>query len=117
MGRDYSIIYNNGVFKHLDTCKAWRTIGHITVKAYLMGGLDALNYPSRSSIDQYYLVKNREELRSDIEYVLSFDALYIGKLFDGGWVIISGLLQHEPLEDRYRILVGGREYKGYIEPL
>ncbi|WP_052833789.1 hypothetical protein [Staphylothermus marinus] len=117
MGRDYSIIYNNGVYKHLDTCKAWRTMGHIKVKACLAGGLDALNYPSKSNIDKYYVLKNTKKLRGDIEYVLSFDALYIGKLFDGGWVIISGLLQHDQLEDKYRILVGGREYKGYIEPL
>lgn len=116
MEKDYSIIYNDNVFKPLETCHKWRTLRPVSIKASLVGGLDALNYPSKSLIDEYSLIKG-SNLRGDIEYVLSFDALYIGKLFDGGKVIISGLLQHNPLNDKYRILVGGREYKGYIEPI
>jgi predicted nucleotidyltransferase len=114
----YSIIFNDGVFRSIDNCDKWRSIGYVVLSADLSGGLEALNYPSKSLLENYRILKtNTPNIRSEIKYVLSFEALYIGQLFDGGRVVINGLLQYNDLEDYYRVVVGVREYNGYIKPI
>jgi predicted nucleotidyltransferase len=116
--RMYSIIFNDGVFRSIDNCDKWRSVGYAILLADLSGGLEALNYPSKSLFNNYKVLKtNIDSISSEIEYVLSFEALYIGQLFDGGKVLINGLLQYNDLEDYYRVVVGVREYNGYIKPI
>ncbi len=111
-GREYSIIYNSGVYKPMETMEKWDMIGLIKVKAYIGGGLDGLNYPSKGLIDEYRVIQSTKPLKSNIEYVLSFEALYIPLLYEGGWALINGLLQYSWDKDSYRVVLGVKEYKG-----
>ncbi len=111
--REYSIIYNDMMYRSLDNSIYWKTIGSAKLYIELAGGFEALNYPSRSNIDHWRLVEGVEP-RSDVEYILSFEALYIPVLYEGGRVETYGLLQHDQLNDRYRLLIGVREKPTYI---
>ncbi len=111
-GREYSILYNNGVYKPMETMERWDTIGSVRVKAYINGGLEGLNYPSLGLIEEYEIIYSSKPLKTDIEYVLSFEALYIPILYEGGWALIDGLLQYSIDRGTYRIILGVKEYKG-----
>lgn len=115
-GTEYSIIYNDGIYRIGEECAAWKTIGSVLIEAHVGGGLEALNYPSIGRIEEWRYVEGISP-RGDIVEVISFNALFISFLFEGGRGLIKGLLQHDPLRDVYRVLVGGIESPGYIMPL
>lgn len=115
-GVEYSIIYNDGIYRIGEECTAWKTIGSIVIEAHVGGGLEALNYPSIGRIEEWKHVEGMIP-KSDVVEVVSFNALFTSFLYDGGRGLIKGLLQHDPLRDVYRVLVGGIESPGYIMPL
>lgn len=115
-GREYSIIYNDGVYRRIDNCESWRSIGFIEVKVVIESGLDALNYPSKSSIVNWEFIRGAKP-DSDIEHILSFEALYIPLFLEGGKAYVRGLLQYQPIDGVYRVLVGVSEGLTYIKPI
>lgn len=115
-GREYSFIYNDGVLKLVDNMPVWKTIGVIEAEIIFSKYYDALNYPSKGIIEKWSFRKGVYP-NSDIEYVLSFEALYMPILYEGGHAIVRGLLQYNYVDDTYRILVGVKETKTFIKPL
>ena len=115
-GREYSLIYNDGLPRILDNCIPWITLGSIEFKASIDGRIDALNYPSIGCIHEWEFIRGVQP-RSDIEYLLSFEALYTPLFYEGGRCIARGLLQYSPIDDRYRVVVGIRETINYVKPI
>lgn len=113
-GREYSIIYSNGVYRDAFTMPSYKNIGPITIRAYVSGSITALNYPSISKIEKYSLTKGAN-VPMDIDEVVSFEAVFMPALLEGGEYIISGLLQCS--SESCRVLIGGREAGGYIAPI
>lgn len=111
-GREYSLIYNDGLYRDLSYGDNWCSLGSVEGYLELDGGLDALNYPSRGVIDKFSYV-NGVEPGSDPDYVLSFEALYVPLLYEGGRCYVKGLLQVNEY-GQYRILVGVVEDKTFM---
>jgi predicted nucleotidyltransferase len=110
--RDYSILYNDGIPRRLGEENVWRNIGVATITADIEGGIEGLNYPSSSKVGKY-IVEGAQHIPGSIEEILSFEALYIPILYEGGNARIRGLLQCNA-EGKCRILVGVREEPGWI---
>lgn len=115
-GREYSFIYNDGIFKLLDNMSSWETIGVVKAEALFTGGFEALNYPTMGVIESWRYLDGANP-RGDLEYVLSFEALYMPLFYEGGKAIVRGLLQYNSVDDTYRVLVGVKEEKTFIKPL
>jgi len=110
---DYSIIYNDGVYKHIDLMEPWQSIGMIKAKVCIEPfQVSALNYPSEAYV-------HRCETCDDIEIrmITSYEALYIPFLYEGGCAVIEGLLQKSTWYGDYRIVVGVAENRGKIVPV
>ena len=115
-GREYSIIYNDGVRGFIENSPRWDTVGVVEVKAEFLGSVDALNYPTKGVVGEWVYLDGVNP-SSDIDHVLSFEALYMPLFYEGGWGVVRGLLQHDPVNDIYRVLVGVRETRSYVKPL
>ncbi|MEM1628222.1 MAG: nucleotidyltransferase domain-containing protein [Desulfurococcaceae archaeon] len=119
MNREYSIIYNNGVYEDMALKPPFKTLGSICIEVELDKSVDGLNYPSMGKVLSYRIVgQSSVDIPYDIVEVLSFEALYIPGLYEGGIFIVEGLLQCSDQLGACRVLIGGREYPGrlyYIE--
>lgn len=113
-GREYSIIYSSGVHGLSASERFFKTLGVIEAEVSLAGGVEALNYPSRSRVDRYKVIRGVVP-PADILFVESFESLYIPLLYEGGKAFTRGLLQCSRGE--CRILVGVIEEKGLIAPV
>lgn len=111
--REYSIIYINDRYYAMENSPRWRSIGPVVIEAHLSGGLEGLNYPSWTRVDEYRVLTGVMP-KSDIIGVLSFEALYIPILYEGGKARINGLLQVNPDTEEYRVIVGVVEHRGSI---
>jgi len=111
--REYSLIYNDGVYRELDNCIRWRSLGVYEAYVELAGGLDALNYPSTGLVEKTVYARGVEP-RGDPLFIVSFEALYTPALYEGGRFYVRGLLQHNIDRDLYRLIVGVREAKSFI---
>ncbi len=111
-GKEYSIIYNDGIPQGFNGEDPWISRGIIRVEGILCGGLDGLNYPSRVCIENYRVLEGYVD--SPIVEIISFEALYIPLFYEGGKAIVEGLLQYNNVRDVYRIMVGVVEYPGRI---
>ncbi len=112
MDKEYSIIYNKGVREEFTGTSNWITKRIVKIKAYLRGGLEGLNYPLKTSIEEYEVLEGYAS--TQITEILSFEALYMPLFYEGGEALITGLLQYNLSEDTCRIIVGGVEYPGKI---
>jgi len=108
-GREYSVVYNKGVWRDVLNLPYYRTLGRTRMIAEVEGGLEALNYPASSKITSYRIIEARELPVYDIEEVLSFEALFIPGLFEGGVFEVNGLLQCSPVLETCRVVLGVRE--------
>ncbi|WP_245526401.1 hypothetical protein [Desulfurococcus mucosus] len=112
-GREYSVTYSGNIHGSLSVLQGFRTIGVTEITAELSGGVDALDYPSKSRIERYRVIGG-SNTPFDIVYVESFESLYTPLLYEGGKAFIRGLLQCS--QGLCKILVGGVEEKGFIAP-
>jgi hypothetical protein len=108
-GKEYSVIYNNGVRGEIFTLPAYKTLGRVKLVVEIRGGLEALNYPSLSEVLSYKLLEAGIINPFDIGEILSFEALYIPGLFEGGLFEVNGLLQCNYIDESCRIVVGVHE--------
>ena len=110
---DYSIIYNNGIYRQLDLMEPWRNMGVIKAKICIEPyQVSALNYPSEAYVHRCEAPSNIE-----IRMITSYEALYIPFLYEGGCAIVEGLLQKSVWYGDYRIVVGVAENRGKIIPV
>jgi predicted nucleotidyltransferase len=114
-GRDYSIIYNDGVYREVINAPVYRTLGRSKIVADVSGGLSGLNYPSSSRILSYKIKSSNIPPPFDITEVLSFEALYIPALYEGGVFEIDGLLQCSFVIEDCRLTIGVYEEKTYMK--
>ncbi|MEM1635800.1 MAG: hypothetical protein QXF49_04930 [Thermosphaera sp.] len=112
----YSIIFDRDYGESILLKPSYHTLGVIIIVGVIEGGLEALSYPSSSKLSQYVIVKSSVNPPYPIDEIVSFDSLYIPVLFEGGKALIKGLLQCSSVTESCRILVGGVEEKGFIEP-
>lgn len=112
--REYSIIYNDGIYRNAMSLPSFRTMGVVKIVADVYGGVDALNYPSRGDILVYRVIEYSSEIPYEIKEVLSYEALYIPGLYEGGIFEINGLIQCSAFLESCRVLLGAVEYKGYM---
>lgn len=119
MDREYSVIYNNGRYEDISLKPPFKTLGVIHVEVELSGDVDGLNYPSIGRVLSYRVSSSLGlNMPYDIKEVMSFEALYIPGIYEGGRFIVEGLLQCSDQLGVCRVLIGGREYPGklrYIE--
>jgi len=73
-GKEYSVIYNNGVRGEIFTLPAYKTLGRVKLVVEIRGGLEALNYPSLSEVLSYKLLEAGIINPFDIGEILSFEA-------------------------------------------
>lgn len=112
-GREYSISYNDGIYRSMENSEKWINIGFIEGLVLFEGRLEALNYPSIGFIESFEY-RGGVKPCSDPIYVLSFEALYTPVFYEGGKCMVRGLLQVND-EGVCRILVGIRETRSYIK--
>lgn len=112
--REYSVIYNDNVFKYIDNSEIWISIGVSEGFLEIESSTSALNYPTHGSIVKYRHV-NGLKPRNDPEYILSFEAIYTPLFYEGGECFARGILQYNPLRDTYRLLIGVHEEKTFIK--
>jgi len=115
-GREYSILYNNGIYSSILNKPEWKTLGKTKIIVEIEPSIDGLNYPSIGRISKWNHISGIIP-RGDVSYILSFEALYIPLFFEGGKAQVEGLLQYSKVLDEYRVLVGVKEYLGRIIPL
>lgn len=106
--REYSVIYNSGARGPIDSGEGWTSLGASEVLVELAGSLKALDYPSIGLVESWKHLSGARP-RSDLSYVLSFEALYTPLFYEGGKCILRGLLQHDPIREIYRLVVGVSE--------
>ncbi|MEM4481593.1 MAG: hypothetical protein QXK88_01090 [Desulfurococcaceae archaeon] len=115
-GREYSIIYNDGVRRDALTLPTFRNGKPIKAIVELEGGLDALSYPSYSRVLSWRAPKTASrDAPHDIEGILSYETVYMPALYEGGLFEIDGLLQCCDLTETCRVLLGGAEYRGTMK--
>lgn len=113
-GKMYSVTYNDGVFRCLSTMPRFETMGVIRVLARVPGGSEALNYPSVGAVESYRVLSGVNPVY-DITRVMSYEALYMTGLYEGGLFEIEGLLQCSGEEGSCRLLLGSLEYRGTMK--
>lgn len=114
-GREYSLIYNDGIYREVYTMPSYKTRGILKAVIEVQGGLQALNYPSIGLVDDCRIIEVQGKVDYDVNYVMSYEALYIPGLYEGGLFEVSGLLQCSTLEETCRVVIGSREYKGTMK--
>lgn len=110
-GREYSVVFNDGVYRDVLLLPGFKSIGLVEVIAEISGDLSALNYPSRARVLSYRVVKSPVKVPYDLTEVISYEALYTTGLYEGGFFEIRGLLQCSEYLNTCRVLVGVREYE------
>ncbi len=113
-GREYSVIYSDGIYREVLTMPAYESVGIVKMLARISGGLEALNYPSMSRIESYRLVEFRGRIPYEIGYLMSYEAVYIPGLYEGGSFEVDGLVQCSMLEESCRVTLGAVEYRGSL---
>lgn len=114
-GREYSLIYNDGIYRDIMLLPSYRTIGICKLIAELEGGIYALNYPSRSRVIKYRVLESNCRFPYELIEVLSYEALYIPGLYEGGLFELNGVLQCSDRAGSCRIMIGGIEHPGYMK--
>jgi len=98
--------------------KIFVNLSPIKVRAYVQPRqCSALLYPSRVIIDKYQVMSESINLKFRIIEVTSYEYIYSPLLYEGGELIIEGLLQLVLPHNYYRILVGGSEHPGFVKRL
>lgn len=115
-GRDYSIIYSNGIYADILTAPAYRSVQRVKAEATLAGGIEALNYPSVTRVEGLRLIEGAEP-PFPVEEIMSFESLYIPGLFEGGRYLVEGLLQCSQALETCRIVLGIAEAPTRLIPL
>jgi len=113
-GREYSFIYNDGLYVNAYNTDQWLSIGDVELNIVFHGCPDALNYPAKGCVEESTYIRGFNP-SSDIDHVLSFEALYTPLFYEGGKGIVRGLLQYNPRTGLYRVVVGVRETTSYIK--
>ncbi|MEM4718197.1 MAG: hypothetical protein QXE81_05505 [Desulfurococcaceae archaeon] len=113
--KEYSLIYNDGIYRDVMLLPSYRTVGVSKLIVELEGGIYALNYPSKSRVLKYRVLESNCHVPYDVVEVLSFEALYIPGLYEGGLFEVSGLLQCDDHENLCRLMIGGVEHQGYMK--
>jgi predicted nucleotidyltransferase len=114
-GKEYSVIYSDALCEDIMLKPAYKTLGVARIVAEVEGGVRGLNYPSTSKVITYKVVSSTATPRYDIAEVVSFEALYIPGLFEGGLFEIEGLLQCSDVVESCRLLIGARESRTYMK--
>lgn len=114
-GREFSVIYNRGSQRDLFALPSFITIGRGSFKLELEGGIYALDYPSISRITKYKIVESSLLPPYDLVEVVSFEALFIPGLFEGGSFEASGIVQCSDALGYCRLLLGIHEYRGFLK--
>jgi len=113
-GREYSLIYNNGLHVNAYNTDLWLSVGDVELNIVFHECLDSLNYPAKGCIERSTYVRGCNPT-GDIDHVLSFEALYTPLFYEGGRGFVRGLLQYNPRTGLYRVLVGVRETISYVK--
>ncbi|MEM1803403.1 MAG: hypothetical protein QXR80_02755, partial [Desulfurococcaceae archaeon] len=106
---------NDGTYKDVFLMPSYITRGIVRAVLEVHGDLRALNYPSIGMVTNYRIVESRCKVDYDISYLMSYEALYVPGLHEGGVFEVSGLLQCSGVEETCRILVGSHEYRGFMK--
>jgi len=114
-GKEYSVIYSDAICEDIMLKPAYKTLGVARIVAEVEGGVRGLNYPSTSKVITYKVVSSTATPRYDIAEAVSFEALYIPGLFEGGLFEIEGLLQCSDVVESCRLLIGARESRTYMK--
>lgn len=114
-GHDYSIIYNDGVYREVLLFPPFKTYGVIKIIADVHGGVDALNYPTKAKVFNYRVIETSTSIPYEIEELFSYEALYTTGFYEGGVFEIQGLLQCSDLIETCRVLLGVYECRGYAK--
>lgn len=114
--REYSIIYNDGIYRDILTAPAYRSLRTIRAEVSIAGGIEALNYPSASRIEGLRLVEGTPS-PFPVEELLSFESLYIPSLLEGGRYQVDGLLQCSQVLETCRVIIGIAEASTRLVPL
>lgn len=113
--REYSITYNDGIYRDVLTMPSYRSYGTVNLVVELEGGPNGLNYPSHSKVLAWKTVETPSRIPFDIEGILSYEAVYMPALYEGGLFEVEGLLQCSDLIEACRVLLGALEYRGTIK--
>ena len=113
--REYSFIYNNGIYGDILLMPGYKNMGVVKAVLEVNGGLEALNYPSKSLVSRYKIIESQFDIPYDIDHVLSYEALYVTGLYEGGLFEVKGLLQCSSSVESCRIILGVVEYRGYMK--
>jgi len=113
-GKEYSFMYNDGVYRNVMLMPAFRSIGVARIVLDAYGGPMALNYPAQASILSYRLVESLTRIPYDIERLLSYEAVYMTGLYEGGRFEAEGLVQCSNHLETCRMILGTYEYKGFM---
>jgi len=116
-GTPYSIMFNPRQGENVLLKPHFKSLGEITLSGIIKGGLDALSYPSRGGLESYTVLYSTVEPLYDVTEITSFESLYTSILFEGGDVLVKGLLQCSDRLESCRVLVGGVEGKGFVKPV
>lgn len=111
--REYSLIYNDGIYRYMESSERWRSVGVVEAIVTLQGNVEALNYPSIGFLESFEYIRGFKPFSEPL-YVMSFEALYMPAFFEGGKCLIKGLLQVDERE-RTRILIGVKETDSFIK--
>ena len=113
--REYSIIYNDGVYRELALLPSFKTLGAVHLLVEVAGGLEALNYPSTSRVINYrVLYSEAQTIPFDVTSITSYEALYTPGLYEGGFFEVRGVLQCSNKLGECRVLAGVLEERSFM---
>lgn len=83
------------------------------------GSCSTLYYPSIADVTRVLEVRGPEQARQlvksyGLRWVMSFEGLFRGVLFEGGRLLVRGVLEMRVPEERLVLLVGGFEEPGFV---
>jgi predicted nucleotidyltransferase len=115
-GALYSIMYVSQQEGNVLSKPPFKTLGEIILSGVVKGGLEALSYPSRARLESCRVLESSIEPPYDVVEIQSFESLYTPILFEGGSILVRGLLQCSDRLESCRVLIGGVEGKGFVKP-
>jgi predicted nucleotidyltransferase len=118
LGREYSVIYNDGVYREITLLPSFKSLGVINLEVELCGGVEALNYPSTGRVLRYRFAGTPSmSIPYDVTSIVSYEALYTTGLYEGGVFEVNGLLQCSDVLGECRVLLGVLEHQGFMRYL
>ncbi len=112
--KEYSITYSLDYVEPYPGV-TWKTIGVVRIKARVENTYKTLNYPSRALLKDYMVLSRISgTVIHPIKEVVSFENLFLPLLFEEGNRVIEGILQYSKDLNYSRILIGVKEYRGFI---